>query len=78
MQYLKAIAAAIVTGLSSLAVIMAGSATFSQVTDAQWVTVAISVLTALGAVFAIPNAPAKPAASAVVVAPPPAGPPPAV
>ncbi len=56
--YLKAIAAAILVGLSTLATILVGSTTtFQQITDAQWVTVLIAVLTTLGGVWAIPNAP---------------------
>ncbi len=58
--YLKALYAAAAAGLASLATILVGThATFSQVTDGQWVTVAIAVLGAGAVVWGVPNTPAK-------------------
>jgi len=51
MQYLKAITAAIVTGLGTLQIAYVDN----TVTNQEWVGVAISTLVALGAVWAVPN-----------------------
>ena len=53
MQYLKAITAAIVTGLGTLATAYQDN----HVSNQEWVYVAIATLTALAAVWAVPNTP---------------------
>ena len=75
-QYLKAIFAAFSAGLGSLATVLVGTTTtFSQVTDGQWVTVAVATLGAGAIVWGVPNAPAKVmqriVPKSVEVAPPP-------
>jgi hypothetical protein len=71
---LKAIFGAVAAGLGALTTILAGTATFSQVTDAQWVTVAVTFIGTFWAIWGVPNATPKPA-PAVFVAPPPVVPP---
>lgn len=56
----KAVYAALVAGLGSLATVLVGHATFATVTDGQWVTVALVALVAGGGVYGIPNATAGP------------------
>lgn len=51
--YLKAVAAAVVTGLGTLQV----AYTDNVVTDQEWVGVVIATVVALGAVWAVPNKP---------------------
>ncbi len=59
-QYLKAIFAGVSTFLGSLSTVLVGSSeTFSQISAAQWVTVAIATVGAVGVVWGVPNAPAK-------------------
>ena len=53
--YLKAVVAAFVAGLGSLAAVLVDDKSLGDVTDGQWVTVAIAFLVGLGAVFAVPN-----------------------
>jgi hypothetical protein len=56
-KYAKAIAGAIVAGLTAYQVALTGD---GSVTAAEWAGVAIAVVAALGAVWAVTNAPAKP------------------
>ncbi|KXK61947.1 hypothetical protein AWW66_10930 [Micromonospora rosaria] len=53
--YAKAITGAAVAGLTALGTAL----TDGQVTPAEWVGVAIATLGALGAIWAVPNAPAE-------------------
>lgn len=55
--YLKALVAALVAGLSSLSAFLVNDTALGDITAGQWVAVAIAFLVALGAVFAVPNAP---------------------
>lgn len=55
----KAVIAALVAGLGSLAAVLVDDKSLSDVTDGQWVAVAVAFLVALGAVFAVPNAPSE-------------------
>lgn len=59
MRYLKAVAAAVVTGLGTLQVAYADNV----ITQQEWIGVAIATVVALGAVWAIPNRPADPPAA---------------
>jgi hypothetical protein len=56
LPYLKAVAAAVVTGLGSLQVAYADNV----VTTREGIGVAIATLVALGAVWAVPNTPKSP------------------
>lgn len=56
--YLKAIAAAVVTGLGALQLAYIDNV----VTNQEWVGIAIATVVALAAVFAIPNTPKPPKA----------------
>lgn len=56
LPYLKAIAGAVTTGLGTLSVAYADNV----ITNQEWVIVAIATVGALGAVWAVPNAPKKP------------------
>jgi hypothetical protein len=53
MQYLKAITAAVITGLGTLQVAYSDN----LVTNAEWIGIAIATLVALGGVWAVPNLP---------------------
>lgn len=53
----KAFMGAAVAGLGSLAAVLVGDAGFGDVTDGQWVTVALAALVAFAAVWGIPNRP---------------------
>lgn len=53
----KAFMAAAIAGLGSLATVLVGDSSFSDVTDGQWVTVVLAALVAFGAVWGIPNRP---------------------
>lgn len=56
--YLKAIFGGVSAGLGALSAILVGTSTsFSQITDAQWVTVAIATLGAFAVIWGVPNAP---------------------
>jgi hypothetical protein len=55
LAYLKALTAAIAAGLGTLLVALDDHV----VTPAEWVKVAISIVLALGAVWAVPNATTK-------------------
>lgn len=52
----KAILGALIAGLGALAAILVGGAGVNDVTDGQWVSIAVVTLTALGAVYGVPNA----------------------
>lgn len=59
LEYLKAFFAAAVTGLTALQVALNGlppNSTLSSMSTVQWVTIVIATLTALGVVWAVPNA----------------------
>lgn len=51
--YAKALVAALIAGLAALATALDDS----QVSAQEWVTAAVALLTALGAVWAVPNRP---------------------
>lgn len=55
-QFAKAIYAAVVAGLGSLAAILVGDVGFGDVSSGQWVTVVLAALIAGGGVFGIRNA----------------------
>ena len=61
--WVAAIFAALSAGLASLAVSLVGDMTLTDLTQAQWVAVAISVVTAFGGAYgltySVTNAPAK-------------------
>lgn len=56
-QYAKAILAALIAGLTSLSTALVDGNGFNSVTDGQWLVAVIATLTALAAVWAVPNAP---------------------
>lgn len=56
-QFAKAIYAAVVAGLGSLAAILVGDVGLGDVSSGQWVTVVLAALVAGGGVFGIRNAP---------------------
>ena len=56
-QFAKAIYAALVAGLGSLAAILVGDVGLGDVSSGQWVTVVLAALVAGGGVFGIRNAP---------------------
>ena len=56
-QSLKAIFAAVTAVLSGLAAVLVGNASISDVTTAQWVTIALAGVISFGAVFGVTNAP---------------------
>ena len=56
-QAAKAVLASIAAGLSALGAVLIGGATFSEVTDAQWVTIALAVVTTFSGVYHISNRP---------------------
>jgi ABC-type nickel/cobalt efflux system permease component RcnA len=56
-QALKAVFAALVAGLGALQVTLVGGESISQVTAAQWVTIASTALIAFGGVYGIANKP---------------------
>jgi hypothetical protein len=51
----KAILAAVIAALGSLATVMVGNTTFSDLTTGQWVTIALAVAVAFGGVYGIRN-----------------------
>ena len=55
MNYLKAVYGAIIAGLGALSTVLVGNSSFSDVTDAQWVTIALAALSALAVIWAVPN-----------------------
>lgn len=55
-MYAKAIYAAAVAGLGSLAAVLVGDVGIDDLTAGQWVTVALAALIAGGGVFGIKNA----------------------
>lgn len=54
-QYAKAILGAVVAGLGAAATALLDN----TISPVEWVTIASTALTALGAIWAVPNAPAK-------------------
>jgi hypothetical protein len=58
-QAAKAVFAAAVAGLGSLAAILVGDVGLADVTAGQWVTVALAAMVAGGGVYQIPNTPAN-------------------
>jgi hypothetical protein len=65
--WVGAIVAAVLAGLSSLAVVVTGDATLANVTVGQWIAVAIAVITSgsstFGLVYHTSNEPAAPSAT---------------
>lgn len=57
--FAKAIYSAAIAGLGSLAAVLVGPATFTSVTDGQWVTIALAALLAGGGVYGITNRPSS-------------------
>lgn len=55
-QFAKAIYAAVVAGLGSLAAVLVGDVGLGDVSSGQWVTVVLAALVAGGGVFGIRNA----------------------
>lgn len=53
--YAKAIYAFVVAGLGAIATVLVNDASVGDLTDGQWVTVALAALVAGGGVFGIPN-----------------------
>ncbi len=53
--YAKAILAALIAGLGSLATAHVDDTSLGDVSDGQWLAVVLATLVALAAVFAIPN-----------------------
>ena len=53
--YAKAFLAAVIAGLGSLATALVDDTSLGDVSDGQWLAVALATLVALGAVFAVPN-----------------------
>jgi hypothetical protein len=51
----KAIYSGLIAGLGALATVLVGPATFSSVTDGQWVAIALLALIAGGGVYGISN-----------------------
>ena len=51
--WVGAIVAAVLTGLSALAVVVTGTATLANVTTGQWIAVAIAVITSGGSTFGL-------------------------
>ena len=55
----KALIGAIVAGLGALAAVLVGDVGIDDVSAGQWVTIALATVTALGAVYGVPNAAGK-------------------
>lgn len=53
--YLKAVVAAVITGLTALSAYLVNDTSLADLSAGQWVAVAIAFLIALGAVWAVPN-----------------------
>jgi hypothetical protein len=51
----KAILAAVIAALSSLATVMVGKTGFGDITAGQWVTIAFAVTVAFGGVYGVKN-----------------------
>lgn len=56
-KYAKALVAAVIAFLGALSTALVDDKGFGDLTDGQWVVAVIAFLTALGAVWATPNAP---------------------
>jgi hypothetical protein len=57
--YMKAIVAAAIAFLTSLSTALVDDKSFGDITDGQWVVAVIAFLTALAAVWAVPNTPSE-------------------
>jgi hypothetical protein len=57
---LKAFYAAVVAALSGLGTVLVGNASISDVSTAQWVTIALATVIAFGGVWGVTNAPKTP------------------
>ena len=55
-QSAKALVAALVAFLTGLSTALSSDSSFGDITDQQWVFIALGVLTAFAAVWGIPNA----------------------
>jgi hypothetical protein len=55
--YAKAVLAAVIAGLGALATALVDANSIGDVSDGQWVAVALAFLIALGGVAAVPNKP---------------------
>lgn len=53
----KAILAALIAGLGALSASLVDNKSLGDVTDGQWVAVAVAFFVALGAVYGVPNRP---------------------
>jgi hypothetical protein len=53
--YAKAILAAVIAGLGSLATALVDDKSLGDVSDGQWLAAVLAFLVALGVVFAVPN-----------------------
>lgn len=58
-QFAKAIYAAVIAGLGSLAAVLVGDVGIGDLTAGQWVTVVLAALVAGGGVYGLRNAPAE-------------------
>lgn len=58
-QIAKALFALVAAALGSLATVLVGNSTFTDITAGQWVTGALAALLAFGGVYGIQNAPPK-------------------
>jgi hypothetical protein len=54
----KALLAAVIAALGSLATVMVGDAGFGDLTAGQWVTIALATTVAFGGVYGVKNSPA--------------------
>ena len=61
-QYGKAIAGVLTTAGILLLTFLTGDETFSDVTQREWLQIAIELMAIGGIVYAVPNTPKKPAA----------------
>lgn len=55
----KAVIGALIAGLGALAAVLVGDVGIDDVSAGQWCTIALATLTALGAVYGVPNASAS-------------------
>lgn len=58
-QALKAVYASAVASLSGLVTVLVGNTGIGELTDGQWVTIALAAVVAFGGVYGITNAPKK-------------------
>jgi hypothetical protein len=59
-KYAKAVVGAIVAALTALGALLSGGEGLGDITAGQWVGVAVAFVSALGVVWAVPNAPDGP------------------